>query len=373
MRLDKVLVVGGGIAGMSTAIMLRRLGVEIDLIDLDPDWRVYGAGITITGPTLRAFGQIGVLDAVLREGYAGDGLDVRSVDGAIQTRIASPVRGPQAFPGGGGIMRPKLHAILSRRVRESGASVRLGLTVDRLVEDGQGVEATFSDGTTSRCSLVVGADGVGSKMRGLLFPGAPGPAYTGQHCWRVRLPRPAEIDRRNHFLGGPVKVGLTPVSDTEMYMFLLQARPTKARPDEATLSQELKGLLHGFGGVLAEVRESLSPSSEIIVRPLESLLLPPPWFKGRAVLIGDAAHPTTPQLASGAGLAVEDAIVLGEELAGADTLEAALAGFMRRRWSRCRMVVENSIEIGRREQAGEPAAFQAALVEQSLQALAEPI
>jgi 2-polyprenyl-6-methoxyphenol hydroxylase-like FAD-dependent oxidoreductase len=91
------------------------------------------------------------------------------------------------------------------------------------------------------------------------------------------------------------------------------------------------------------------------------------------ILIGDAAHPTTPQLASGAGMAVEDALVLTEELLEHETVAAAFSGFMERRYERCRLVVENSLEIGRREQAREPMERQAELVEQSLQILAQPI
>jgi 2-polyprenyl-6-methoxyphenol hydroxylase-like FAD-dependent oxidoreductase len=92
------------------------------------------------------------------------------------------------------------------------------------------------------------------------------------------------------------------------------------------------------------------------------------------LLIGDAAHPTTPQLASGAGIAVEDAIVLTHELERTGwQVEPALEAFMKRRWDRCRLVVENSVEIGRREQAGRPIKEQTELVEQSLAKLAEPI
>jgi 2-polyprenyl-6-methoxyphenol hydroxylase-like FAD-dependent oxidoreductase len=169
-----------------------------------------------------------------------------------------------------------------------------------------------------------------------------------------------------------VKVGLSPVSQAQMYMFLLEATPTKPEPDPAAW-RRLRHLLAGYGGPLVAVRDSLGPESGVIPRPLDALLLPPPWFVGRTLLIGDAAHPTTPQLASGAGLAVEDALVLAEELGRDPDPARAFPAFMARRYPRCRMVVENSIEIGRREQAGLPAAAQTEVVERSLHALAEPV
>ena len=101
--------------------------------------------------------------------------------------------------------------------------------------------------------------------------------------------------------------------------------------------------------------------------------MPAPWHRGRVLLIGDAVHPTTPQLASGAGMAVEDALVLAEEIQHQLTLEDVHAAYLRRRYERCTLVVKNSLEIGRREQRGAPIAEQTELVNQSLRALAAPI
>lgn len=367
------LVVGGGIGGMSAAIALRKLGVHVDLIDLDPQWRVYGAGITITGATLRAFHALGVLDAVVASAYAGDGIQVCDMSGQRIARVPTPLVTESDLPSSGGIMRPLLHKILSKQTLALGTRVRLGLTIDSLTDEKEVVGVVFSDGRTAVYDMVVGADGVFSRVRRLLFPDAPRPQYTGQCVWRLVAPRPAQIDRRHFFLGGPHKVGLTPVSSDEMYMFLLETTPRRpALPDEE-LPAELSRLMEGYGGPLHDIRESLGTSSSIVLRPLEGFLLPRPWHRGRTLLIGDAAHPTTPQLASGAGMAVEDALVLAEELARSETVEDALAGFMARRYERCRLVVENSLEIGRREQRRAPIEEQTHLVEESLRVLAQPI
>lgn len=370
--LNKVLVVGGGIGGMSAAITLRRLGVQVDLVDLDPGWRVYGAGITITGATLRAFKALGILDEVLAQAYAGEGIQICDRDGRPLRIVPTPAA-EAGVPGCGGIMRPLLHSILSQRTLASEVSVRLGMTVDHLDSDAAGIDVRFSDGAEARYDLVIGADGVFSRVRQLLFPDAPRPQYTGQCVWRIVAHRPPAMDRRHFFLGGPVKVGLTPVSKDQMYLFLLETTARRPVLDEPMLASELARLLEGYGGPLAEILDRRVAGTPIVLRPLEGFLLPKPWHAGRVLLIGDATHPTTPQLASGAGMAIEDALVLGDVLRDAGTVEGALSAFIARRYERCRLVVENSLEIGRREQRRAPIEEQTQLVEESLRVLAEPI
>ncbi len=358
---------------MSSAIVLQRLGHKVDLIDIDPQWRVYGAGITITGPTLRAFKLLGIYDSVMAEAYVGNGIRVCNAAGDLLRELATPVPVDVDVPGSGGIMRPLLHRILADATLKAGTQVRLGLSVTSMEQSADSVDVTFTDGSLRTYDLVIGADGLFSQTRKLLFPDAPVPQYLGQYIWRVSIPRPPAIDRRHFFLGGPVKVGLNPVSREQMYMFVLESAPRKPKLADAALPGELKRLLAGYGGAIQAVREGLDENSNIIVRPLEGFLLPSPWYEGRVLLIGDAAHPTTPQLASGAGMAVEDALVLGLELERASSVADAFKATMARRYERCRLVVENSLEIGRRERTGAPVESQTELVEQSLKALAQPI
>lgn len=368
----KVLIVGGGVGGMSAAMAMSRKGMDVDLIDIDPDWKAIGAGITITGPTLRAFHELGVYDDIKAVAYVGQGIQVCDVNGNHIRRLETPMMPNSPTEGSGGIMRPILHKILSKHTLDTGVNVRLNLTVDALDQDDEGVDVTFSDDSKSRYDLVVGADGVFSKVRSLIMPDAPKPEYTGQSAWRIMAPRPKDIDCRHYFLGGPHKVGLTPTSNDEMYMFLLERTPREWR-EQDELHDGLKELLAEYGGIIGELRDSITPETDINFRPLEAFHLPAPWSIGRVLLIGDAAHPTTPQLASGAGIAVEDAIVLAEELANADSIAETLDRFMIRREPRCRLVVESSIKIGELEQARAPVEEQTAVVQNALAKLKEPI
>jgi 2-polyprenyl-6-methoxyphenol hydroxylase-like FAD-dependent oxidoreductase len=371
-NVKRVLIVGGGIAGMALAIVLQRAGISADVVEIDKDWRVYGAGITITGPNLRALDALGLLDAVRAEGYCYDTTRICDVDGhmVMASRVSGRPMGPR-IPNGGGILRPALHRILAAATQASGAKVRLGLSVAAIAQSSGTVSVNFSDGTTAGYDLIVGADGIHSSLRAMVFPEAPYPEFTGQGCWRAVVPRPASVDCAHVYVGGPVKAGIVPVSADAMYLFLLQHVPDNPRMPEERWPELLASQLRGFGGLLGAIR--LDSSARINYRPLEKLLLPQPWHRGRVVLIGDAAHATTPHLASGAGLAVEDALVLAECLAAEVVLDDALRRFTARRYERCRMVVENSIRLGELEMARAPAQEQAELQRTSMMALAEPI
>jgi 2-polyprenyl-6-methoxyphenol hydroxylase-like FAD-dependent oxidoreductase len=371
----RVLVIGAGIGGMSAGIALRRHGAEVEMVDIDPHWRVYGAGITIAGATLRAFKELGVYEDIRRQGYVGHGIRVCSVAGKPLWDVPTPMPAEAGVAGCGGIMRPVLHQILSARILDAGIPIRLGASVVSLRQDLERdgpVDVVFTDGTTGRYDVVVGADGIYSRTRRQIFPDAPKPEYTGQSVWRILTARPDHVDRRHYFLGGPAKVGFTPVSDSQMYLFVAERTAQEFR-EPGDLYEVFVKLLAGYGGIVADIRTKVTRETEIVFRPLEAFHLPAPWHVGRVALIGDAAHPTTPQLASGAGIAVEDALVLADELARHGNVPAALNAFLRRREARCRLVVESSIEIGRLEQQGASPEQQTAIVEHALAKLAEPI
>ncbi len=355
-HIRKVLIVGGGTAGMSLAICLRRESVEVDLIDRDPDWRPIGAGLSLNGASLKAFQRLGVLDRIAAEGHLHPGMELRALDGTLLHRMVPPPD-PSGVPGGGGILRPVLHRILAEATVGLGARVRLGVTLESLLDEGVTVLARTTDGESSRYDLVVGADGLHSQVRGLIFPQALHPQFTGQGCWRAVFARPPGLDCAQMYMDSHHKAGLNPVSREEMYMFLLEHVPDNRRMPEGEWPRLLSERLAPFGGIWRELRASLDGAtrnasrgaSRINYRPLEKLLLPAPWYRGRVLLIGDAAHATTPHAAYGCGLAVEDAIVLAEELRRGGAVEAALSRFMGRRFERCKAVVDGSARLGELE------------------------
>jgi len=371
---SRILIIGGGFSGMSAAIQLRKQGAEVDLVEIDPGWRSYGAGISLGGATLRAFRTLGILEAFLAQGSATDGVDLCLPHGPKVAELPTPRIAGADVPGGGAIMRPVLARILADATRASGANVRLGCTFTTIEQDAEGVDVGFTDGSRQRYDLVIGADGLYSKVREAVFPQAPRPQYSGQAVWRAVLPRPPEITTATMWMGPRIKPGVNPVSKTEMYLFVTEPRPTNDHVDPASFPALLRDLLADFPApTLQAIRDQIGPDSQIVYRPLEGLLMPCPWFSGRVVLIGDTVHATTPHLASGACIGIEDALVLAEELGRTAVVGEALAAFEARRWERCRMVVQNSGRLGDIEIAGGDKEEHARIMRESLMALAQPI
>jgi len=371
-QVRKVLIVGGGVGGMSLAICLRRLDVEVNLIDSDPEWRPLGAGLSLNGATLKAFRQVGVLERLRAEGHMHSGIALYTPAGQLLQRIQPPDDG-SGVPAGGGVLRPVLHQILSETTLSAGARVRLGVKLKEVEQRGPRVRTVCTDDEEESYDLVVGADGLHSQVRGMIFPAAPQPRFTGQGCWRAVFPRPPQFDCVSLYMDTRYKAGLNPVSHQEMYLFLLETVAASQRMPPEQWPQLLAERLQPFGSPLAELRATLDERARINYRPLETILLPSPWYHGSVLLIGDAAHATTPHSAYGCGLAVEDAVVLAE-LIGLDlSIPQLLHRFMERRFERCKVVVEGSVKLGDLEMAHASLAEHQAVSGMIARAIAQPI
>ena len=348
--IETALIVGGGIGGMAAAISLARRGVKVDLIDLDPDWKVYGAGITITGPTLRAYKHLDMVEDIAGQGAITNGSRIFVFNGQHLQDLDEPAI-EDDLPATGGIMRPVLHHIMQDRVRALDVDVRLGLTVSKLDNVPGGVSVTFSDDTRGRYDLVIGSDSVFSSVRRMCFPHMSEPEHTGQGCWRVSIKRPPGFERGEFYFGHEREAcGITRCGEEMVYLWLLTPHVRREKHfDDEELYTNLKALLADYGGNAGWIRDNMTRENWINYRPLAAKIQPRPWSNGRIVLLGDSVHATTPHLASGAGMAVESAIVLAEELAKADTAEQALQAYEERRYDRCRDIVESSIAIGQRQ------------------------
>ncbi len=369
---EKVLIVGGGIGGMAAAIALAERGVDVELIDIDPDWRVYGAGITITGPTLRAYKSLAMVDDIAENGAIVSGSSVFLFNGQFLRDLDEPPL-EEGLPATGGIMRPVLHHLMQERVRALGVSVRLGITVDELENTGEGVAVRFSDGTEGTYGLVIGADSVRSRVRELSFGHMGEPEPTGQGCWRISIAKPPMLEKGEMYFGHDYPAGITRCGTDMVYLWMLTPHERREKHlDEEELFTHMKANLDGFGNSAGWIRDNMSRDDWINYRPLAAKIQPRPWSQGRIVLLGDAVHATTPHLASGAGMAVESAIALAEELVEAKDVEGALASYEERRFDRCRDIVESSIAIGAAQLEGAPADQVGGMIGAALHRLAAP-
>jgi 2-polyprenyl-6-methoxyphenol hydroxylase-like FAD-dependent oxidoreductase len=340
-----VLAIGGGIGGLTAAIALRQRGFAVTVIEKDPTWSVYGVGIIQQGNVLRAAKALGILDQYVQAGVGFDAVEVYAPDGTRVARVPSH-RLLEGYPANLGIGRPALHQVLGDTARAAGAQVRLGVTATSLQDRGAAVDVQFSDGTHGSFDLVIGADGVHSDTRAMLFPDAPSPAFTGQAVWRYNLPRLPGLDAL-HVYNGPTGTGLVPISAALMYMYVTTPEPGNPHYPHTGLAALMRGKVANCAPAIRALAQQITDDDGVVYRPLEALLLEIPWYRGRITLLGDAAHATTPHLGQGAGMAIEDGLVLADELARHDDIPAALEAYFRRRFERCAYIVRASLAICR--------------------------
>ena len=349
-HIKKVLVVGGGIAGLTLAVALRRRGIGADVVELQPKWNVLGVGISLTGPTLRALQSIGLIDQCVGAAFGFDRIVFADAAGRQFSALNMPrLCGPD-YPATVAIARSALHDVLIQATEQLGAPVTLGATVSSLDQDAHAVEVVFSDGRRGTYDFVVGCDGFHSTVRKLAFRDVPDASFTGLAVWRATMPRPHEVECMQMFYGPNTKAGVNPHSRDEMFLFLVQPIRDGQRLPPDRMHLLLAEQLRDFSGsVMSHAREHVDDPAKVDYRPMNSFLLPPPWYRGRVAVIGDAAHTTTPHLATGAGIAIEDAVVLAELLDADLSVPKLLDRFMARRFDRCRLVVETAVKLGEME------------------------
>lgn len=371
MEQQNILIIGGGIGGLTAAIALGRAGHKVTIAEKDPDWAVYGVGIIQQSNVVRAMSQLGIIDDYLAAGFGFDEVEVFIPSGARVAKIPSP-RLVEGLPANVGIRRTALHEVLGSRAKEAGAAVRLGITIDRLDDSGDDVFATFSDGSIERFDLVIGADGLYSRTREQIFPDAPKPAFTGQSVWRYNFERPDDVDCLQAY-EGTVGVGLCPLADDLMYMFVTTPEPGNPRYPTGGLAASMRAKLAGAAPRMRELAEQITDDAGVVYKPLEWLFVEGDWHHGRVVLLGDAVHATTPHLGQGAGMAIEDAIVLAEEITRHDTPDAAFRAFRTRRYERCKYIVDSSLALCRGQLGEGPMIEQAKATHAMFQIVSQPI
>ncbi len=339
----QILVVGGGIGGLSAAIALRRAGNAVTIVERDPHWSVYGVGIIQQANVVRAMEQLGVLDAFLDAAFGFDAVEIYLPNGDRVARVPAPSLVP-GRPANVGIGRRALQRVLAESAKALGVGIRLGLTVQMLTDYSAGVDVCFSDGRAERFDIVVGADGIYSQIRDMILPDEDKPQFTGQGVWRYNFPRAPDLDAL-HVYNGPTGAGIVPMSAAQMYLFATTPEPGNPAYPRQGLAAAMREKLARAAPRIQALAARINDDDGVVYRPLEAMLVKGPWSKGRIVLLGDAVHATTPHLGQGAGMAVEDALVLADELSKAADPESAFAAYRDRRYDRCRYIVEKSLEI----------------------------
>lgn len=393
----RVLVVGAGIAGQTLACALARRGIACDVIELRREFDIIGAGMYMQANALRAIDDIGVVPAIHAAGYPIrlDHTLVADVDGRILARLRHRLPpGEEGKPILVPIQRRALHDVLARAVEAAGIRVRMGVTVEAIDERDDAVRITLTDGTHRDYDLIVGADGIHSRVRQIVFPTVRA-QYSGFSNWRVLLPRPAELVTPLWLMGDQGRsFGMVPLSEDTLYVAGVTSEPGNPRFERTDLARLMRERFAQFergergGGLAGAMLAQVTRGEQVVYTAIEQVELPAPWYRGRVVVLGDAAHASTPFWAQGAAMAIEDAVVLAREVAQArdsrSPITDALPRWQVRRTERCLFVQRGSFETGRRSHSEQPGALEAryaylssgaaqADLDRRLARLAEPI
>jgi 2-polyprenyl-6-methoxyphenol hydroxylase-like FAD-dependent oxidoreductase len=350
---NRVLIIGAGPAGLTAAIALTRIGIDVRVFERAAELGKAGAGLGVQSNALRALQKLGIGDRIEAAGTELRAQEIRDIHGKLlftfpQGEVADEYGTPTIS-----LLRADVQLTLLDAVKPG--VLRLGRECVAIAQDPHGVTATFADGQTERGALLIGADGGRSVARGHVYGAADTePRYSGLTSWRSVVemsPDTLPPDTSHTFLGAGRQFVMFPVGANRIYWGLLKRESQGGANPESGLHEMLIDYLRDFPEVTRRL-VSATEDERIIRADICDRDPEQTWVKGRVVLIGDAAHMTTPFIGQGAGISMEDAVVLAKELALTEGLRdqrmlaGALESFQQERMPRCANIVLTSRRRG---------------------------
>lgn len=347
-----VLIAGGGIAGLVSARALALLGLEVTVLERRHEMSdAGGIGIGLQSNAMHALDRIGLAQRCLEAGVAVETVFIHAPNGAVVAEQPTARHYSARWPGYTGIRRSALHAILVAGARDAGVTLLTDAQVASVEQDVDQVRVALMDGRSMTVDLLVGADGINSTLRAQLFPSHAAPVPIAEGVWRAFIPGLHRDDARIMYGGGVGTIGYTPLRDG-LYIYVVDTNDRAPDHADQQLAERLAALISDVAGFPVDVMRHFSPAQgEVSYRRLQAVALPDPWYVGRAILIGDAAHAGPPTLAQGAAMDIEDGIVLAQCLSTKNDVSSAFSSFMQRRYARVRTIVDASMTISEAQMA----------------------
>lgn len=337
----RILIVGGGIGGLTLAAALKVRGIQADVVERAAAWMPIGAGIVLGLNAMKVLGRIGLASSVARRGIEVGVACITDARGETLSAIDF-----RAMPNDAGraiaLHRASLHDGLLTGVDP--ASIRLNTTVKMIEQHDAHVTVQFSDGTMHEYDTVIGADGIRSVVRWLTFGETP-LQYSGYTCWRFVARGEFKNADTWEMWGRGRRFGIVPLGGDKVYCFTTLNAPQNDPTKRNIALGDFKELFAEFQGPAPEMLASLNSADQLIWNDLEEICLDT-WVKSRVALLGDAAHAMTPNMGQGAAMAIEDAYVLADELGQTTDIPVALARYERRRRRRVDAIQTRSRRIG---------------------------
>jgi 2-polyprenyl-6-methoxyphenol hydroxylase-like FAD-dependent oxidoreductase len=354
----KAIVIGAGIGGLSAAIALRKAGVETVVFERARELKEIGAGLSLMSNATKALNGLGLTDALRGIGIAIEVAEIRTWRGEVLSRIPTWQLSEKVGAQSAAVHRADLQGALLRELGDE--AVRLDAACIGFEQEGGGVRVFFADGAEERADLLVGADGLRSTIRqGLLGDAAP--RYAGYTTWRAVVAPEDELVPAGEALevwGTGVRFICAQVGRGRVYWALSKNAPEGEHHVPSGAAKD--ALLKLCAGWLEPVEELIAATEKAAIVRTDIYDRDPVrkrWGRGRVTLLGDAAHPMTPDLGQGACQAIEDALALVECFKEErENIETALELYEARRTRRTAAIMRGSRRMGRIAQLQNPLA-----------------
>jgi 2-polyprenyl-6-methoxyphenol hydroxylase-like FAD-dependent oxidoreductase len=338
-RAVRTLVVGGGMAGLASAIALRAAGVEAVVFEQANELEEIGAGLTLAPNAMQAIDRLGVGEGIRRRGARARRIRVPTAGGRTLFDIDLERAGREAI----GIHRADLQRTLLEALPAD--VVRLGQRCVGFEQDHNGVHARFENGREESGEVLIGADGIHSAVRRELF--GPVRLRYGNHAgWRAAVPFEHELVEGtwSETWGRRARIGIVPIGGGRIYLYVAEDVPegaaAPANPEEAFRRRFADWHSPIPAALAAAASGSFSRTFTYDTRPLRR------WTVGRVTLVGDAAHPMRPDIGMGAAVALEDAVALGNSFRASTETVHALRSYEKCRRKRGAFMIRRSRQAG---------------------------
>jgi 2-polyprenyl-6-methoxyphenol hydroxylase-like FAD-dependent oxidoreductase len=342
----KGIIIGGGIGGLTTAIALRKKGIEVKIYEQSSEIAAAGAGLWVASNALSVLDRLGLADEVVAAGHEFTAVEITDTKDKVISSIDCVKVKEKFGKGNFAIHRGALQSVLLENVPSE--TIFTNKVFEKYTQNDQGVTAFFTDGTSETADFMIAADGIHSKVRQQFLPNQK-LRFAEQTCWRFVIDWQLPNHRKAQEIWGNgkgVRVGFSQINSQQVYCYITKKETAGGKDDKNNIKENLLRLCADFQPIVQEIIQRLDVE-KILRNDIYDLAPHSNWQDRKIVLLGDAAHATTPNMGQGACQAIEDAYVIVECLAKNENVETAFAQYQKSRIEKANYVVNTSWMIGK--------------------------